>query len=119
MPPYIKNEGATVLTTEYTDFVSIMKTKLLGMKRATLVLINQHASYQFTYRGLVSNNPEGTSGTFTPVALDAEGNTSASLAGESSRPLEIYTPWAWIDVQIKSEGDSESPQAAVWLLAVG
>jgi hypothetical protein len=115
---YIKDEGATEAATVYTDFVSVMKTKLLGMKKASIILTNQHASYAFTHKILVSNDPEGTDG-WAPLDLDGEGNTTESIAGEGTKIQEINTCYAWVDVQIESEGDGESPQATVHLVAVG
>jgi len=112
MPTYIKQEGATVVSTEYTNLTSILKAKIISTKKASIVLVNQHASKLINWRILVSNDPEGAAGTW------AEETTSAELAADTPVRYVLTGAFVWVDVQIQSE-DSASPQALVWLLAVG
>jgi len=107
----LKDEGATTLATAYTNFTSILKTKILGQKTASVCLANSHATAAVNYKVLVSNDPEGASASYV------EEKASAAVSAMAGAAHVINGPFAWVDVQIQSVG-ADSPQSSVWLLAV-
>jgi hypothetical protein len=114
----VKQEGTTAAATEYTSYTSILKAKVLGQTKISLVIANSHETAAVNAKVYVSNDPEGSAASFAPLELVAtEGvETVLPVAAASAQPIEIDMPYAWVDVQIQSE-DENSPQATAWLIA--
>jgi hypothetical protein len=108
----IKREGATSPPVEYTDYVSILKERLPEIPSVSIVIANSHATKKISWKVLVSNDPEGASGTW------AEEKAAADLNATTVAKHVLSAAFVWVDVQIKSE-DSTSPSSAIWLLGVG
>jgi hypothetical protein len=66
------------------------------------------------YKILVSNDPQGTASSF------AEEKAEATINGGTVPVRHVLTgPFLWIEIQIMSNGPSESPQASAWIMAIG
>jgi hypothetical protein len=108
----IKREGATSPPVEYTDYVSILKERLPEIPSVSIIIANNHTTKKISWKVLVSNDSEGAAGTW------AEEKAAADLSAESVAKHVLSAAYTWIDIQVQSE-DSESPQAATWILGVG
>lgn len=113
----VKDKGESIVTVEYTNFTSILKTKILGQTKTCLVIKNTNTTKDITAKVYVSNDEYGSAESFVPYEIGESGTEDQAVIGEDSgKYVEIDFPYAWVDVQIQSE-DADSPQASVWLLA--
>ena len=111
--PLLTSEGSTTLTTNYTNYVSILKTRNTeAVVNVSLIIRNSHATDAIDWKVLISNDLEGISTSF------AEEKSEASLSALTLAKHVLSGPFIWIDVQIKSI-DEDSPQATVWQVAAG
>ncbi len=101
------------------SFQSILKARIEDSIKSSVVIKNKHGTAALTFRIMVSNDPQGASGSFDALEIsDTEGaTTTQSLAAGATQSLAIDSTWCYIDIQIESE-DENSPQADAWLLAV-
>jgi hypothetical protein len=97
------------------SYKSLLKTRILGRPfPATAIISNSHASHTILFRVLVSDDPQGSDGSW---GID---KVETSIAPSTvASPYVASGAFCFIDIQIMSAASGQSGEGTAWLLAVG
>ena len=109
--PHVKQETTDQATT--SSYATLLRARVLGFPRATIVVTNSHGSYSLKYKVLTSNAPQGSANTW------AEEKAEATLAAGAIERYVLSGPFAWIDVQVVDATGGQHATANCWLVATG
>jgi len=107
--PFAKAETENQATTN--SYASLLKAKIVDLPNCSIVIKNRGDTNVADWKVLVSNDPEGASGTF------AEEKAEAQLATEALAKYEIAQPVVWVDVQVKANAGGSQTNMDCWLYA--
>jgi hypothetical protein len=111
--PHVLQEKTGQVAVE--NYASLLKSKIVGRTNATVVLSNTGLTgHTIKWKVLVSNDPEGASGTWSEEKAEATLN-----AGATPVRHVVSGPFCWCDIQIASNDPGESGEGNCWLMAVG
>lgn len=99
------------------DYVSLLKVKLGGISKASVIITNSAAANVITYQMLYSNDELAAAGSWYQKStsdVNAYGTDPTKAVQADIDP----TP-AWIDIQIKSKVTDTHGTGNAWLKAVG
>jgi len=108
--PQTKQETLNQATTN--AYASLLKAKITDLNNCSIVVKNRGGSNVADWKVLISNDPEGASGTF------AEEKAEAQLATNTLAKHEIAQPVVWVDVQVKANAAGSQTNMDCWLYAM-
>jgi hypothetical protein len=109
--PSIKQ--STLNQNSTSGYASLLRAKITGRTAATITIANNDGANGILWKVMVSNDPEGATGTF------AEDKVEDSLAAGGSSKHVVTGAFAWVDVMFKDESSGNHAACSAWLQAVG
>lgn len=93
-------------------YASLLKARIIGRTIASLIITNSGTA-TIKWKVLVSNDSQGTAGSW------AELKAEATLAGSAVAAYSITGIYGWIDIEIMSNATGTSGEGNAWILAAG
>jgi len=99
-------------------YATLLKVKLEGIVKASVIITNSHAANIIQYKILCSNDPEGADGSWTQK--QAEADIDPYGADPSNAKYHEFDPTPlWIDIQIKTKTGTDHGTGNAWLKVLG
>jgi len=114
--PIVKQEATD--KTSAVAYDTLLKVKLEGIVKASVIITNSHATNIIQYKILFSDDPEGADGSWylkqVETDIDPYGTDPSKAKYHEFDPTPL-----WIDIQIKTKTDPNHGTGNAWLKAVG
>ncbi len=117
MPPQVPLQDKTLAQAVADSYASLIKARIIDFEYCSIILKNTDTANDLTYQVLVSNDPQGGSGTWANVELNADGDTEVALGEGALTAIALSAPFVWVDVQVKNTVAESAAEASAWLVA--
>jgi len=114
--PIVKQEKTAQNSTN--DYVSLLKVKIEGIVKASVIITNSDTTNSINYKMLYSNDPEGAVGSWyekqAETAIVPYASDPANAKNHDIDPTPL-----WIDIQIQSTVPDSVGIGNAWMKIVG